>query len=121
MEIDGNKIILQSLPTMNSLHHLSRVLFVASIGISASGGMAQDISDAKPYMIVNSTQIMGNGGTDYLYADNDDRQLYIPRGNQVLVFDLDTLKSPAPSPTRGRTESPLTRNHTTVFAAAAPS
>jgi hypothetical protein len=36
---------------------------------------------------------LGTGGTDYVYADNADRQLYIPRGNQVLVFDLDTLKS----------------------------
>ena len=36
---------------------------------------------------------MGSGAIDYVYSDNDDRQLYIPRGNQVLVFDLDTLKS----------------------------
>jgi ABC-type uncharacterized transport system permease subunit len=32
------------------------------------------------------------GGIDYVYADNDDRQLYVARGNAVLVFDLDTLK-----------------------------
>ncbi len=49
--------------------------------------------DAKPYSIINSSQTLGTGGTDYVYADNADRQLYIPRGNQVLVFDLDTLKS----------------------------
>jgi len=28
-----------------------------------------------------------------VFADNDNRRLYVPRGPQVLVFDLDTLKS----------------------------
>jgi len=36
---------------------------------------------------------MGTGGIDYVYADNDGGRLYVPRGNQVLVFDLETLKS----------------------------
>jgi DNA-binding beta-propeller fold protein YncE len=36
---------------------------------------------------------MGTGGIDYVYADNDNRRLYVARGNQVLVFDEDTLKS----------------------------
>jgi DNA-binding beta-propeller fold protein YncE len=36
--------------------------------------------------------MMGSGGIDYVYADNDGRRLYVPRGDQVLVFDLDTLK-----------------------------
>lgn len=52
---------------------------------------AQDPT-AKPYKVVNTAQLLGTGGTDYVTADNDGRRLYIPRGNQVLVFDLDTLK-----------------------------
>jgi DNA-binding beta-propeller fold protein YncE len=36
---------------------------------------------------------MGAGGIDYVYADNDGRKLYIPRGGEVLVFDMDSLKS----------------------------
>src|SRR5271169_6481262 len=48
---------------------------------------------AKPYKIVNSAQVPGTGGIDYVFADSDGRRLYVPRGNQVLVFDLDTLKS----------------------------
>jgi DNA-binding beta-propeller fold protein YncE len=36
---------------------------------------------------------MGTGGIDYVYADNDGRRLYVPRGGQILAFDLDTLKS----------------------------
>jgi hypothetical protein len=54
---------------------------------------AQSTTAAGDYKIVKSTQVMGTGGTDYVYADNADRQLYIPRGNQVLVFDLDSLNS----------------------------
>ena len=48
---------------------------------------------AKPYSIVNMTQTMGTGGTDYVYADNDGRRLYVPRGGIILVYDLDTLKA----------------------------
>jgi DNA-binding beta-propeller fold protein YncE len=78
---------------MNYLNHLSRFLFVAGIGMFAAGGLAQTASAANPYKIVNTAQTMGAGGIDYVYADNDARRLYVPRGNQVLVFDLDTLKS----------------------------
>jgi DNA-binding beta-propeller fold protein YncE len=78
---------------MNYLNQLSRFLFVAGIGMFAAGGLAQTASAANPYKIVNTAQTMGAGGIDYVYADNDARRLYVPRGNQVLVFDLDTLKS----------------------------
>ncbi len=45
----------------------------------------------QPYKVIKITQTMGTGPIDYVYADNDDRKLYIPRGNEVLVFDLDSL------------------------------
>ncbi len=35
---------------------------------------------------------MGTGGIDYVYADNDGRRVYVPRGGQTYVFDLDTHK-----------------------------
>src|SRR6266404_5452780 len=47
---------------------------------------------AKPYKVVNAAQVPGTGGIDYVFADSDGRRIYVPRGNQVLVFDLDTLK-----------------------------
>src|SRR5712671_6254322 len=53
----------------------------------------QTASAADPYKIVKTAQVLGTGGIDYVYADNDGRRLYVPRGDQVLVFDLDTLKS----------------------------
>ena len=68
---------------------LASTLVLGTLTIFPSCSFAQD----GPYKIVNSTKTMGTGGIDYVYADNDDRQLYIPRGNQVLVFDLDTLKA----------------------------
>ena len=58
--------------------------------VSAASAVA---ADAQPYHIVNTAQTMGTGGIDYVYADSDGRRLYVPRGEQVLVFDLDTLKS----------------------------
>ena len=48
---------------------------------------------AQPYKIVNSAQFAGAGGIDYVTADSDGRRLYVPRGSEVMVFDLDTLKS----------------------------
>ncbi len=78
---------------MNHLNHLSRVLLVAGIGLLASRGIATAASAAKPYKLLNTVQTLGTGGIDYVYADNDGRRLYVPRGSQVLVFDLDTLKS----------------------------
>jgi DNA-binding beta-propeller fold protein YncE len=59
----------------------------------ASVSYAQAPSASKPYKILKTTQTMGTGRIDYVYADNDNRRLYVPRGSQVLVFDLDTLKS----------------------------
>ena len=59
----------------------------------ASGAFSQTSPAAQPYKIVNTVQTLGSGSIDYVYADNDGRRLYVPRGMQVLVFDLDTLKS----------------------------
>ncbi|MGA2176311.1 MAG: hypothetical protein ABSH38_15145 [Verrucomicrobiota bacterium] len=61
--------------------------------MSASIGPSQTAAAAEPYRIVNSSQTMGTGGIDYVYADSEGRRLYVPRGNQILAFDLDTLKS----------------------------
>jgi len=79
--------------------YVCRFLYLVGTGMLVSTGLAQTTpsasaaSAAKPYKIVNSTQTLGTGGIDYVYADNDGRRLYVPRGDQVLVFDLDTLKS----------------------------
>jgi len=77
---------------MNYLIQSSRVFIAAGIGMLSFGVFAQPTPNAKPYKIVNLAQTMGTGGIDYVYADNADRRLYVPRGSAVFVFDLDTLK-----------------------------
>src|SRR6516165_2603110 len=47
---------------------------------------------AEPYKVLDTTQVMGSGGIDYVYADNDGRRVYVPRGGQTFVFDLDSHK-----------------------------
>jgi DNA-binding beta-propeller fold protein YncE len=35
---------------------------------------------------------MGSGGIDYVYADNDARRVYVPRGSNTFVWGLDDHK-----------------------------
>jgi DNA-binding beta-propeller fold protein YncE len=78
---------------MNHPIPLSRVLLTTGIAALAYCACARNISAAEPYKILNTAQFMGTGGIDYVYADSDGRRIYVPRGEQVLVFDLDTLKA----------------------------
>src|SRR3974390_2720405 len=78
---------------MNYPNHLSLALVLAAIGLLLSRSLSQTSAASEPYKIVNSSQTMGTGGIDYVYADSDGPRLYVPRGDQVLVFDLNTLKS----------------------------
>ena len=54
----------------------------------ACAGSLQAQTDA-PYKVLDTTRLMGSGGTDYVFADNDGRRVYVPRGTNTLVFDLD--------------------------------
>jgi len=71
------------------MNTLSRILSVAGIGLLAVNLPAQ--TDA-PYKVLDTAQLMGNGGIDYVYADNDGRRVYVPRGGNTYVFDLDSHK-----------------------------
>jgi len=68
---------------------LLRILSVAGIGLLTGNVLAQTSS---PYSVLDTTQLMGNGGIDYVYADNDARRVYVPRGGSTFVFDLDSHK-----------------------------
>ena len=63
-----------------------RLFSLAGIGLLAGNVLAQTDT---PYKVLDTTRIMGNGGIEYVYADNDGRRVYVPRGSQTLVFDLD--------------------------------
>jgi DNA-binding beta-propeller fold protein YncE len=69
---------------------LLTLLSLAGIGLLAGKVLAQDTT--TPYKVLDTTRLMGNGGIDYVYADNDERRVYVPRGGQTFVFDLDTHK-----------------------------
>jgi DNA-binding beta-propeller fold protein YncE len=67
----------------------SRLLLLTAIALPCMRGLAES---PTPYKIVQTGTLMGTGGIDYVYADNVNRHLYIPRGTSVLTFDLDSLK-----------------------------
>src|SRR5271170_3359427 len=66
---------------------LIQLLSLAGIVLASGHAFAQN-SDA-PYKVLDTTKVMGNGGIDYVLADNDGRRVYVPRGNRTYVFDLD--------------------------------
>lgn len=70
--------------------------FAALAAVFASGGFAllttARAADASPYKIVKTAQYPGSGGIDYVFADSDARRVYVPRGGEISMFDLDTLK-----------------------------
>ncbi len=71
-------------------------LFTASLCLlvtSANLVQAQPAAGSPPYKVVKSAQFAGTGGIDYVFAESEDRRLYVPRGSEILVFDLDTLQS----------------------------
>jgi DNA-binding beta-propeller fold protein YncE len=72
------------------MNPLLRILSVAGIGLLATKAPAQD--SGTPYKVLDTTQLMGNGGIDYVFADNDARRIYVPRGGNTFVFDLDSHK-----------------------------
>jgi DNA-binding beta-propeller fold protein YncE len=72
---------------MKKSTHFSGLLL--GFGLLAGNVLAQ--TDA-PYKVLDTTQLMGNGGIDYVYADNDERRVYVPRGGSTFVFDLDSHK-----------------------------
>ena len=65
---------------------LSWLFSIAGVGLLAGNVCAQTDT---PYKVLDTVQLMGNGGVDYVYADNDARRVYVPRGNNTFVFGLD--------------------------------
>jgi len=49
-----------------------RILSAAGIGLLAGNVLAQPDT---PYKVLDTTRLMGSGGIDYVYADNDGRRV----------------------------------------------
>jgi hypothetical protein len=62
------------------MNTLSKILSVAGIGLLAVNLPAQTDT---PYKVLDTAQLMGNGGIDYVYADSDGRRVYVPRGGNT--------------------------------------
>ena len=78
-------------------------LSLATLHLFAPGNDARAADSAgSPYKVIKTTQLPGTGGIDYVYADNDGGRLYIPRGEQVLVLDLETFKQTGAIAARAR-------------------
>jgi hypothetical protein len=78
-----------------------RRLNLGLLAVVAASSATLTGQSLKPYSVVNTVQFMGTGGIDYVFADSEARRLYVPRGNNLLVFDLDTLKSAGEIPDTG--------------------
>ncbi|MGA2052656.1 MAG: hypothetical protein ABSH19_05025 [Opitutales bacterium] len=84
---------------MKYLTPLSRLVITVGIALLASVASAQNTTTAPapaaastgPYKVLNTDKVGGMGNWDYVFADTDTRQLYIPRSNRVDVYDLDSL------------------------------
>ena len=63
------------------------IALLAGIVLLTGNTFAQKTDAA--YKVLNTTQVMGDGGIDYVLADNDARRVYVPRGGRTFVFDLD--------------------------------
>ena len=70
--------------------------FAMAMLMLAGFGMAQQAPSEGPYKVVKTAKVGGDGGFDYVYADDAGRRLYIPRTGptaRINVFNLDTLES----------------------------
>ena len=64
-----------------------------AVGLVLIASLAFAAEKKSPdYRVVQTAKVGGAGGFDYVFADEAGRRLYIPRGNRVTVFDLDSLK-----------------------------
>ena len=62
------------------------------MGINLLAGHARAEDATTPYKVIATTQLMGNGGIDFVTVDSNGRRVYVPRGGRTFVFDLDSHK-----------------------------
>ncbi len=69
--------------------------------LAALPARAADEAPGKPYGVTKTVRVGGPGGWDYVYADSEARRLYVPRGDHISVYDLDSLEPVATIPGSG--------------------
>jgi DNA-binding beta-propeller fold protein YncE len=76
---------------------MRRFCLPLAIGIAllAFLGWAEDAPKSGPYKVLKTAKVGGDGGFDYVYADDAGRRLYVPRTGsnpRIMVYNLDTLE-----------------------------
>jgi DNA-binding beta-propeller fold protein YncE len=76
---------------------MRRFCLALAIGIAllAFLGWADEAPTSGPYKVLKTAKVGGDGGFDYVYADDAGRRLYIPRTGsnpRIMVYNLDTLE-----------------------------
>ena len=67
-------------------------VLITAVALMPFSSWAQPVG---PYKILQTAKVGGEGGFDYVYADDAGRKLYVPRSGpsgRITVFDLDSLK-----------------------------
>lgn len=67
---------------------------VSAIAVLLGSILSQGWAQASPYQVLSTNKVGGDGGYDYVYADVDGRNLYVPRTGaqgRIAVYNLDTL------------------------------
>jgi DNA-binding beta-propeller fold protein YncE len=70
--------------------------FAIGAALLAFPGWSADTPASGPYKVLKTAKVGGDGGFDYVYADDAGRRLYIPRTGanpRIMVYDLDTLEN----------------------------
>ncbi len=67
-------------------------ILTVAMGLGVLSQSVKSAFAAAPYKIIAVTQTNGTGLMNPITADSDGRRLYVPRGDHILVFDLDSYK-----------------------------
>ena len=73
--------------------HLLRTTLASAAVLALATGLATSASAQKPYQVLDSWTIGGEGGWDYLVADSAAHRLYITHTGRVEVVDTTTGKA----------------------------
>jgi YVTN family beta-propeller protein len=71
------------------------LLVITAAACFSCVGLGQEKQQVGPYKVLQTLKVGGEGGFDYVYADEAGRKLYVPRlgpAGKITIFDLDTLK-----------------------------
>jgi DNA-binding beta-propeller fold protein YncE len=82
------------------MFRLAAILTIAITLTAGLFGSAQQPASPRPYKVLKTARVGGEGGWDYIYADDAGRRLYIPRRGIAAVAATDARPAAPAVPTR---------------------